>query len=221
LILKGILIYVAGLLFMTSPVLLSQTRVVYGKLKTFNTFPLQNVEVTAKKTGAAVKSDSLGRFSIVCARKDVIRIKPKAFKPVSRKIGDETDTLEINLIFIDSEANRQVATGYGYIDQRDLNYAVSHLEQENNEFCNYLNIFDLIRGRFPGVAVSNGAVVIRGVNSINLSSEALYVVDGVIMSDISWVRPCEVRSIDVLKDGISAMYGSRGANGVVVIETRR
>ncbi|MFO7932526.1 MAG: hypothetical protein R6U78_00460, partial [Bacteroidales bacterium] len=129
----------------------AQTRVVYGKLTAFNQYPLQNVEVIARKAKSAVKTDSLGRFSIVAKEKDVIRIKPKAFKPVTRRINEKTDTLEVNLVFVDSETNRKLATGYGYIDERDLTYATSHLEQENNEFCNYTNIFELIRGRFPGV----------------------------------------------------------------------
>jgi hypothetical protein len=56
-------------------------------------------------------------------------------------VGPDTDSLQINLIFIDTEANRKLATGYGYIDEEDLAFAMSHLEQENNEFCNYSNIY--------------------------------------------------------------------------------
>ncbi len=203
----------------------SQTRVVYGQLTAYNKYPLQNIEVKTKKSKAAVKSDSLGLFSIVCQENDVIRIRPKAFQSVSRKVGPDTDTLLINLVFINSRANRELATGYGYINQQDLSYAVSHLEQENNEFCNYENIFELIRGRFPGVTVSRnnygGAIYVRGATSINMSSEALYVVDGGVTSNIDWIHPCDIRSIDVLKDGMTAIYGSRGASGVVVIETKR
>ena len=147
-----------GVLFLSASILQGQTRVVYGKLTAFNQYPLQNVEVVARKAKSAVKTDSLGRFSIVAKEKDVIRIKPKAFKPVTRRINEKTDTLEVNLIFVDSKSNRKLATGYGYIDERDLTYATSHLEQENNEFCNYTNIFELIRGRFPGVTVSSSQV---------------------------------------------------------------
>jgi TonB-dependent SusC/RagA subfamily outer membrane receptor len=63
-------------------------------------------------------------------------------------------------------------------------------------------------------------VYIRGVNSFNLSSEALYVLDGSIVRDLNMVNPCDIVSIDVIKDGTSAIYGMRGANGVVVIETK-
>jgi TonB-dependent SusC/RagA subfamily outer membrane receptor len=203
----------------------AQTRVVYGKLTAFNKYPIQNIEVRTKKSKATVKSDSLGMFSIVTNKEDKITIKPKAFKTVVRKVDEDTDTLFVNLIFIDTKTNRDIAIGYGYISPQDLNYAVSHLTQENNEFCNYTNIFDLIKGRFPGVTVQStavgGAVYIRGGTSINMSNEALYVVDGGPTSNIDYLLPCDVRSIDVLKDASAAIYGTRGSNGVVVIETKR
>lgn len=218
------IILFGAFLFITS-VLSAQNRVVYGKLTAYNQYPLQNVEVKAKNSKAAVKSDSLGQFSIVCEEKDVIKIKAKAFKSCTRKVGPDTDSITINLIFIDSKSNRELATGYGYISQQDLIYAMNHLEQENNEFCNYDNIFDLVRGRFPGVTVNRsqmgGAIYIRGATSINMSNEALYVVDGGITNSIEWIHPCEIRTIDVIKDGMAAIYGSRGANGVVIIETKR
>jgi TonB-dependent SusC/RagA subfamily outer membrane receptor len=144
---------------------------------------------------------------------------------VSRSVGPKTNDLVINLVFIDNEKNREIATGYGYISEEKLGYAVNHLQQENNEFCNYTDIFDLITGRFPGVRVSHhtggGAVYIRGVNSINLETEALYVVDGVVTDDITFLHPCDVSSIDILKDGQASIYGVRGAGGVVVLETKK
>lgn len=218
------IILILGIIFLVSSTY-AQTRVVYGKLTAFNKYPIQNIEVRTKRSKATVKSDSLGMFSIVTNEEDRITIKPKAFKTVVRKVDADTDTLFINLIFIDTKSNRDIATGYGYISQQDLNYAISHLTQENNEFCNYTNIFDLIKGRFPGVTVqrtaTGGAIYIRGVTSVNMSNEALYVVDGGPTMDISYIHPCDIRSIDVLKDASAAIYGTRGSNGVVVIETKR
>jgi len=217
-------------IFLLSAIILAatvhaQTRVVYGKLTAYNIYPIQNVEVKTKKSKASVKSDSLGMFTIVVMEEDKVIIKPKAFRTVSRKVDKDTDTLHINLVFIDSKNNRDLATGYGYISQEDLTYAMSHLEQENNEFCNYTNIFELIKGRFPGVTVNSGqiggAVYIRGGTSFNMSNEALYVVDGGTVMSIDYIHPCDVRSIDVLKDASASIYGTRGSNGVVVIETKK
>jgi len=199
----------------------SQNRAIYGELTVFNTYPVKGVEVFAKKAKTAVMSDSLGRFSIVCQKNDIINIKPKTFKSVTRKVGPDTDTLFINLLFIDSKANRQLCIGYGYVNQTDLLYGVNHLEQENNDFCNYSNIFDLIKGRFSGVAVTGGNVYIRGPSSFVGPTQALYIVDGTAVNSIDWIQPCQIRSIDILKDSSAAIYGSRGGNGVVIIETKK
>lgn len=198
----------------------AQSKVVHGKLTSFNTYPVQNVELRAKKSKSSTVTDSLGRFSIVCFENDVIKVRPKTFQSVNRKVGPDTDSLFINLIFVDSKKNRELAIGYGYINQQDLAFAVSNLQQENNEYCSYLNVFDLLRGRFPGVTISGNAVYIRNSNSVNSDTEALYVVDGVISSSIDWILPCEIRSISILKDASASIYGSRGGNGVVIIETK-
>ncbi len=214
--------FVIAVVLLTSVQLFSQHHVVYGKLTTFNRFPVRNVKVFAKKSDATALSDSMGLFSIVCQKKDVLKIKPETFQAVTRRVGPDSDSLVINLVFIDNEANREVATGYGYVDQEDLAYAVGNLENENNDFCNYKDIFSLMKGKLPGVRVMDspggGAVYIRGVNSLNASSKALIVVDGIITENISWINPCHVGSIDVIKDSMASMYGSRGANGVVIIE---
>ncbi|MEZ5069882.1 MAG: TonB-dependent receptor plug domain-containing protein [Bacteroidales bacterium] len=202
-----------------------QTHVVSGQVTAFNQYPLLGVEVSAKKSGASALTDSLGQFSLVCERNDMIKIKSKAFRSVVRKVGPDQDSLRVNLVFVDSKKNQDLAVGYGYMRPSDLTFAVSHLQQENNEYCNYDNIFDLIRGRFPGVRVeedgATGAVYIRGNQSITMLTEAMYVVDGSTTSSIDWVIPCDVRSIDVIKDGMAAIYGSRATGGVVLIETKR
>lgn len=216
---KQCLAVVLGILLTTS--IAAQNRVIHGKLTAFNTYPVQNIEIISKKGKSSTISDSLGQFSIVCLEEDVIKIKPKTFEPVSKRVGPDTDSLIINLFFIDTKKNREISVGYGYVKESDLTYAISNLQMENNEYCLYTNVFDAISGRFAGVEVENGEVIIRGRNSINSSNEALYVVDGVIVSSINWISPCEIKSISILKDSSAAAYGSRGSNGVVIIETRR
>ncbi len=199
----------------------AQTRVVYGSLTVYNTYPVQNVVVASKKAKLSTISDSLGQFSILCYENDIIKIKAKSFRAVSRKVGPDTDSLFINLVFIDTKANREIAVGYGYISEHELTYAVSQLKQENNEYCNYDNIFDLVKGRFPGVEVSDNAIYVRRNYSLHGRTEALYVVDGVTVSSIDWISPCDIRTISILKDSSAAIYGTRGSNGVIIIETKR
>jgi TonB-dependent SusC/RagA subfamily outer membrane receptor len=217
---KQTLVFIAMILFSVS--LTAQNKVVHGKLTVFNRYPLMNVEVSAKKSKATITTDSLGQFDIVCFENDVIKISPKTFQPVNRKVNAKTDTLNINLMFIDSKANREKAVGYGYINERDLLYAVDHLESENNEVCSYSNINDLIQGKLSGVTISGGNIYIRGGNnSFSGQSQALCVVDGTPTSNIEWISPCQVKSIDILKGSDAAIYGTRGGNGVVMITLRK
>jgi TonB-dependent SusC/RagA subfamily outer membrane receptor len=81
----------------------------------------------------------------------------------------------------------------------------------------YQDIYDMIRGRVPGVEVSGKSIKIRGTNSLNLSSEPLFVVDGVITKEIDDISPETVKSIEVLKGPDASIYGTRGSNGVIVI----
>ena len=207
------------LFFLLTSVLQAQTRVVHGTLTVFDSYPVQNVELFSKKAKANAITDSLGHFSIVCMTKDLIKVKPRAFKAAKIKVHEDTDSVQLNLEFINSERNRELAVGYGYISEKDLSFAVSHLENKNDKFCSYSNIYDLISGQLSGVTVQGKNVYIRGgTNSLNLSTTALFVVDGQTTSSIDWVQPCQVKSIDVLKDGSAAIYGSRGGNGVILIE---
>jgi TonB-dependent SusC/RagA subfamily outer membrane receptor len=221
---RAITLAVISLIF--TAISAGQTRVVYGVLTAYNQYPVANIEVKAQKSKASTISDSLGHFSIVCMEKDLIKIKPETFKAVSRKVDHSTDTLRINLVFMDSKKNRDLAVGYGYMAKDDLTFAADHMQQENNEFCSYNDIFELLKGKFPGVSVdgTSGSYVVRirgGNQSINSSNEVLYVVDGSVSASISGISPCDIRSIDVLKDGMTSIYGSRGANGVILIETKR
>jgi TonB-dependent SusC/RagA subfamily outer membrane receptor len=200
----------------------AQTRVVNGKLTAFNSFPVMNVEVSSKKAKATTMSDSLGIFSIVCQDKDVILVKPKGFKPVTQKVSGETDSMKINLVFIDTQKNRELAVNSGYLTEVNLNYAVSNLTDKNNDYCKYTDIVTLLRAEGSGIQVSDsGEVTIRGGNNSFTAgaSNALIIVDGQPQTSIDWIRPCIVKSINILKGSDAAIYGSRGGNGVVVITT--
>lgn len=205
----------------------AQTKVVSGYLTAFNQYPVANVEVVAQKSKSSVLTDSLGMFQIVCKDKDVIKIKPSAFKSLSRSVakGEVKDTMKINLVFMDSKKNRDLAVANGYLQEDDLIYAVSHLEQENNEYCNFSNIYELLKGKFPGVHVDGTSgryvITIRENHSVNASNEVLFVVDGTPGAYADDIHPCDISSISVIKDGLAASYGTRGTNGVIVVETKK
>jgi len=202
----------------------AQNRVIHGNLTAYNSFPVMNVEVTSKKAKATTMSDSLGNFSIVCLEKDVIMVKPKGFQSVNKKVSAEDDSLQINLVFIDTKKNRELAVNSGFITETNLNYAVTNLEDKNNEYCKYSDIFTLIRAtQGSSVTVSNsGVITIRGgKTSFSGMDQALIIVDGQPTTNIDWITPCSVRSINVLKGADATIYGTRAGNGVVVITTTK
>jgi TonB-dependent SusC/RagA subfamily outer membrane receptor len=112
--------------------------------------------------------------------------------------------------------------GYGSISARNNTYAVSKLNMENIE--SYTDLKSYMQGRVPGVSFMGGQLIIRGMNSINLNNEALIVVDGISFPSFdaanTSINPRDIESISVLKDASSSIYGSRGANGVVLITTK-
>jgi TonB-dependent starch-binding outer membrane protein SusC len=127
---------------------------------------------------------------------------------------------------------KKVQTGYGEIRAEDVTGSVSSLDAEKLQRMRYHHLGDMIEGQVPGVSVmrlSNGgfSLRIRGVTSIMGDNEPLIVVDGVPLHPAGATRalrsinPRDVRRIDVLKGPEASIYGSRGANGVLVITTER
>lgn len=208
----------------------AQDKTLVGKVTTFDSIPLIGVNILVKSTGRNVTTDSLGRFQLFCNPVDKLKIEADGFFPKKVKIKKDTRLILVNLELKKGENNleqaeRYVNVGYGYVSSRDLLFAVSTASLNDIDFSKYDNVLDAIQGQFPGVTVENGQIVIRGVKTFYGSQEnaALIVVDGAIMNygDLINISTHDIQSINVLKDGSSSVYGSRGANGVVMIETKK
>jgi hypothetical protein len=205
----------------------AQSRVFRGKITLFRTYPVMNLEITAKKAKTTTLTNENGEFSLDCNTKDMLLIKDRVFQPVAVNLGEDDHNMEINLIFKDTPKNRQFAVSQGYISEEDLSYGLANLQSENNDFCNYDDIFTLIRMKFTEVEVRNtgsgelGVYIQRGPKSFFEETNALYIVDGVRMQDISFVNPCEISDIRIVTEGGAAIYGAGARNGAVVIETKK
>jgi len=214
----------ATVLIITSPVC-AQNTVVNGKLTAYDSFPVMNVEITSKKAKATTMSDSLGNFSILCLEKDLVQIKAKGFKPENIKVNNETNSLKINLVFIDTKKNRELAINSGYLTEINLNYATTNLAEENNNYCKYPDMYSLLRAKLgPSMYVDNSGAIRhrKGLNSSSGMYPPLIVVNGQIQpTPIFLIKPCNVRSIEVLKGSEASIYGRRGENDVVVITTKQ
>ena len=113
-----------------------------------------------------------------------------------------------------------VNIGYGTQDKDKLSTAVSNVKVKKTEAQTYTDMYEYLRGRVPGVMVtSDKRIIIRGIGTNSDSFDPLILVDDVETTDLSGINPADVQSVDVIKDGSSAIYGMRGANGVIIINT--
>ncbi len=220
---KCILSFLLIAILFLSGSLKAQDRVLHGTVTTFDSIPLIGASVTVKSTKQSVQTDSLGNFSIACNQEDRLKVFAHGFIRQNVKLTGNIKFAAINLRLKPGEKGREYAIGYGHVADADKLNAVASINKDDIDFSQYSNIYELIRGRFAGVQIVNDEIIIRGQNSINSSSAALIVVDGVPVSNstLMSIAPTQVKSINVIKDGSSAIYGSRGANGVVIIETRQ
>ncbi len=204
----------------------AQSEYVNGKLTLFNTYPLSNVEVTTKKAKISTTTDTSGLFYLEADKRDLIQVRDRVFQPASLRLTGDEKFLEINLIFKDTPRNRKLAVENGYISKENLLYGLAHLQDENNDYCNYNDIFSLIRHQFPELDVRRtstgemGVYMNRGQKSLVLETNALYIVDGARLNSINHINPCEVAKITIKKGGAAAIYGAGSRNGAVVIETK-
>ena len=113
-----------------------------------------------------------------------------------------------------------VNIGYGTQDKDKLSTAVSNVKVKKTEAQTYTDMYEYLRGRVPGVMVtSDKRIIIRGIGTNSDNFDPLILVDDVETTDLSGLNPADVQSVDVIKDGTSAIYGMQGANGVIIIRT--
>lgn len=116
-----------------------------------------------------------------------------------------------------SPGDEEVNIGYQTVKKRNVTGTVSNLDGSNSKYGSYRTIYDMIRGELPGVQVVGNSIKINGASSLTLSTEPLFVVDGVTVSSVDNIQPAMVKSIQVLKGSSASIYGSRGGNGVILI----
>jgi TonB-dependent SusC/RagA subfamily outer membrane receptor len=210
-------------IFLVSTNLYAQERMLHGIITTFDSIPLIGASIKVQSTKQVVLTDSLGNFSLSCKNDDKLKVSAHGFYNQKVKLTGKIKFAAINLKLKPSEKSREVAIGYGYVSDADKLNAMAALNNNDFDYTRYDNIYEIIQSSFSGVQVVNGEIIIRGTSSFNSSSAALIVVDGVISepSILSTIRPIDVKNISVIKDGSTAVYGSRGANGVVIIDTKR
>ncbi len=216
---------IACSLFLICNIVVAQERIVEGKITTFKKIPLNKVSIILKNSGTELLSNEEGCFKFTCAENEKISFSANGFYTEKVKIADfpAGDSLKIDLRYKQGQKNFKVATGYGHLSEKQLTYAIDHLES-GPDYSNYRNILEAIEGKVSGVTVSGSSINIRGTSTLNGgATPALLVVDGTVVEFPVFVNipPAQVKSIDVLKGAAaSARYGSRGMGGVIVVKTK-
>lgn len=190
--------------------------------------PLIGVNVSIKGTTEGTITDLDGKFNLNVSSQSMLVISYIGYKTVEIPVRENVRVV----LEEDSQALEEVVVvGYGTMRKSDVTGSIGVAKGEDLTKNQNFSALENLRGKVSGVNIfSNSSqpgayanrVVIRGMATINSSSEPLYIVDGVAMEDFSLVNPNDIESMEVLKDAsAAAIYGARGANGVIMVTTKR
>ncbi|MDB5190884.1 MAG: TonB-dependent receptor plug [Segetibacter sp.] len=225
------------LLFLPS-ILFAQAKTITGKIQDSDTKqPLQGVSVSVKGTGTATASNTTGSFSIVVPSNGaVLEFSYVGYATQEIKVGTQT-SLSVSMGVSGKQLNEVVVVGYGTQKKSDVTGALTSISAKTIEERPVTNALQALQGKAAGLNVATNlrpgelpAVRIRGNRSLNASNDPLYVVDGIpIVSalgvtsfSMNDLNPNDIASIEILKDAsATAIYGSRGSNGVILISTKK
>ncbi|MBS1231352.1 MAG: SusC/RagA family protein, partial [Bacteroidetes bacterium] len=207
-------------------------RTITGKVTDSGGAALPGVNVRATGTAVGVISGNDGSYAI--------EVPPEAKRLTFSFVGMETQEVEIgtqtqiNITMAESAIGLEeiVVTGYGTQKKSDITGSVASVSNEQITARPVNNIFQALQGKAAGVDITTslrpgtlGSISIRGARSLTASNAPLYVVDGIpLLSDsgIETLNEQDIQSIEILKDAsATAIYGSHGANGVVLVTTKR
>ena len=228
----------------------SQTKQITGNVKDSKGAGIAGASVVIKgsKGGTTTSSDGIFRLAVPEATK-TLTVSAVGFTAIDVDVSSTT-TVEVALVESNNSLNEVVVVGYGTARKRDLTGAVSSVTAKDFNKGQINTPEQLLQGKVPGLQITNSSgqpggltiVKIRGNNSIRTGNTPLYVVDGIPLdgrtarpdfspsgvgatpaSDpLTFINPNEISDVQVLKDAsASAIYGSRGANGVVLITTKK
>ncbi|MBK7374982.1 MAG: TonB-dependent receptor [Chitinophagaceae bacterium] len=211
--------------------LLAQNRTIRGKVVDESGNPVTGVNVTGKGASKGVQTDKDGNFSIVMGGTGTASLVLSSVGFETRIVtvsGEDAGTVQLTKAVITQED--VVVIGYSSIKRKDLTGSVSSVGSKELKDFPLSSAAEALQGKLAGVQLvsSEGApgadiiVRVRGGGSITQDNAPLYIVDGVqVENALSVLSPQDIQSVDVLKDAsTTAIYGARGANGVVIITTK-
>ncbi|AZQ59154.1 TonB-dependent receptor [Maribacter sp. MJ134] len=192
--------------------------------------PLPGASVVVKGTTTGVSTDFDGNFTIEANTDDTLMFSYIGYAGQEIRVGNQST---INVILAaDNKLDEVVVIGYGTSTKKDLTGSVSSVSSEEITQIPASRVDQVLQGRAAGVQVTQASgapgagttIRVRGGNSITGSNEPLFVIDGIVVGtnfNLNNINPSDIQSLEILKDASSiAIYGSRGANGVVLVTTK-
>lgn len=208
----------------------AQGRAVSGKVSDAGGNPLPGVSVTVKGTSQGAISDVAGKFSVQAANGATLVFSYIGYKAQEVKVGSQS-SINVTLEEDAAALSEVVVVGYGSQKKSQTTGAISQVTAKQITEMPITNLGQALQGRTAGVDVSQSGskpgaaprILIRGRRSFNAGNDPLYVVDGIPLSaGYEDINPNDIQSMEVLKDATAtAIYGARGANGVVLVTTKR
>ncbi|MCF2446691.1 TonB-dependent receptor [Dyadobacter sp. CY345] len=206
----------------------AQSREITGVVQTATGETLPGATVIIVGTNSATITDADGKFSLTAENGQILRISFIGFLTSEMPVSEQS-TYTIQLAEDAQNLEEFVVIGYQSVRRSDLTGATGVIDAENTSKRIARSVPEALQGMTPGVAVRNGgapgqeAVVnIRGLSTLFGNASPLYVIDGMLADANTTVNPNDVETIQVLKDAsAAAIYGSRAANGVIIITTKK
>lgn len=187
-----------------------------------------SVIVPGGKTGTATDID--GNYAIKVNPDSKLQFSYIGYKTVTEAVGGRT-TVDVRMEENSAVLDEVVVIGYGTMDKKELTSAISHVGEKDFLTVSSLDPSMMIQGKVPGVSITNtgagdpnnqASIQIRGVSSRSAGLGPLIVIDGVPGGNLTNLNPNDIQSFDILKDGAaSAIYGTRGSNGVILVTTKK
>ena len=192
--------------------------------------PVAGANVIIKGTTNGTMTDMDGNFTITNVPEGaVLQVSFIGYLTKELPVGNQT-TFNVMLTEDSQALEEVVVVGYGVQRKSDVTGSISVTKADEMLKQQSFSALDGLKGKAAGVNIFSNSgqpggssrVIIRGMSTINSSTDPLYVVDGVVMEDFKFVNPNDIERIEVLKDASSAaIYGARGANGVIMVTTKR
>ncbi|NER15423.1 SusC/RagA family TonB-linked outer membrane protein [Leptobacterium flavescens] len=223
----------------------AQEKTITGNVTDDQGLPLIGVNIVVQGTTVGTQTDFDGNYTITASVGQTLVFTYVGFQRTERVIG-AADTINVQMT-VDAQALEEVVViGYGNQQEKKIIQNVAVIKEEAIEDLQVVSADQLLQGQTSGTQIVNASGVlgsaavirVRGVNSINSGSQPLIVIDGVPITDtetntlnrggntginpLSYVNPNDIQSLTVLKDaGATSIYGARGANGVILITTKK